>query len=126
MPTDPGRPQPVEPIAADIQDARALRPEQPLMAVGREEIDWSAAHVDGQRSEPLDRVDKQCDPAVPAKFDQTVQVVAEAAGELDVTDRRSTRVDRSIAAARSSIQIRPSRLATCRNETPRLSRFIHG
>ena len=54
---------------------------------------------------------KSATPRVLAELDQGVKVVAETGGELDVADREDSGAA-SIAAARSSIQIRPSRLAT--------------
>ena len=79
------------------------------------------------RDRGVARVDK-CDPAVPAKFDQTVQVVAKTAGELDVTDGEQARcaTGPSRRPVFSKSQIRPSRTSDLpQRGAPRLSRFIH-
>ena len=60
-----------------------LRAEQPLVAVGGQEVDRRAAHVERQDAQPLDGIDEEEDAPLPAKGAEGVQVVAEAAGELD-------------------------------------------
>ena len=134
VPADAERPEPLDPVAADVEQPGPLGPEQPLVAVGGQEVDRRPPHVDRQRAEPLDRVDEEGDAARPAELAERVEVVAEPRGELDVADRQDPRrvVDRRgqvldpdpPVAARDGPQARPrgspgSSRDRCSRDTPR-------
>lgn len=52
------RPKPIEVLAAEEEDARPLRPQEPFVAVRSKKIDRRLANVEGHHTEGLDRVDQ--------------------------------------------------------------------
>ena len=112
------RVQALDPLAPDVPDARALGAEQPLVTIRGERVNRRLLNINREDAQPLNRVHEE-DAALAAEFAQRVEVVPEAAGELD-------RVLASILARMSSIATRLPRLGTVRTSTPRCARFIHG
>ena len=86
VPADADRVQPIDQLAADAEDAGALGTEQPLVSVGRQEVDRRALHVERQDAQPLDGIDEEQHAALAAQLADRDQVVAEAAGILDETE----------------------------------------
>ena len=83
VPADADRVQPLDQFAADVEDAGPFRAEQPLVPVGRQEVDRRPLHVQRQHAQPLDGIHEEEDAALPAQRADGVEVVAKAAGELD-------------------------------------------
>src|SRR5262249_23082296 len=67
------------------------RTEQPLVPIGGEEVDRRPADVEGQDTEPLDGVDEEQDAALAAQVTESIEVVAEPAGELDEAEAEDAR-----------------------------------
>src|SRR5262249_44560185 len=59
VPTGVNRTKEVEMLAANEEDAGPFRSEQPLVAIGGEEVDFRLAHIDRKDTQSLDRVEKE-------------------------------------------------------------------
>src|SRR6478672_3920074 len=66
------------------------------MTVGGEKIDGRRSHVEREHAEALDRIDEEEDAAFPAYAADRLEVIAEAAGELDEAQAHDpgARIDR--------------------------------
>ena len=69
------------------EDAGPFRPEQPLVAIGRQEVDRCMADVQRKDAQSLDGVEEQQGPAAVDQFGQPVQIVPPSAGVGHPTDR---------------------------------------
>ena len=86
VPAESQRAEPVEVLAAEVEDAGPLRPQQPLVAVGRQEIDRRFRHVQGKHAQGLNGVDEQQGPPAVDHLGQLVQVLPPAVGVGHPTD----------------------------------------
>ena len=68
-----------------------LGPQQPLVTVGRQEVDRRVADIQGKHTKPLDGIQKQQNTTAMHHFCQPVQVVPPAAGVGDPTDTDNPR-----------------------------------
>ncbi len=80
------RPQVPQQRAITVEDPAAFRPAEPLMPVGRQEVDVHGPHVDGEYAQALDGVHTEEDAPFLADPPQGRQVGAIAAGELHGRD----------------------------------------
>ena len=92
-------------LAPGEEDAGPFRPQHPLVAVGGQEIDGRAAHVQGENAQPLDGVEKQQRPAAMDQFRQPIQVVPPAAGVGHPTDADNPRP--AVAGGGEPVEIEP-------------------
>src|SRR5262245_66235243 len=83
----------LDPLAANVSDARPFRPQHPLMSVRRKRVDGCRLQVEREDSERLNRVHKEEDVAPAAEFAESVEVVTESAGELNAGDGQHPRAD---------------------------------
>src|SRR5262249_17794346 len=83
VPANPNRMQEIDQVAANVENAGPLRPQQPFVSVRREKIDRRLPHIDGKNAQPLNGIDKEIDAALPAQTADGIQIVAKAAGKLD-------------------------------------------
>ena len=103
VPADADGPQQVEMLAPQVEHTGALRPQQPLVAVGRQEVDRRFLHVQRKDAQALNGVEAQQGPAVACQRDQLVQIRAPSAGISDPTDRQDPRA--RVAGRRQTVDI---------------------
>ncbi len=89
VPAHANRVQHVDQLRPNPEDANPLRPEQPLVTVGRQEVDRCPSNIEREDAEALNRIDEEVDPALATHRTDRIQVVAKAAGEFDETQRHN-------------------------------------
>ena len=94
VPAHAQRAKQIEVLAAEIEDSGPFRPQQPLVAVGRQEVDRRAADVQRKNAQPLDGIQEQQGPPAVDHFRQPVQVLPPTAGVGDPTDADDPRAAR--------------------------------
>ena len=62
----------VNDVATDVEDAGALRPEQPFVSVSRQEVDRRLLDVERQHTDSLDGIDEEVHAALVAELHHEV------------------------------------------------------
>src|SRR6516225_10006393 len=83
VPANPNGMQEIDQVAANVENAGSLRPQQPFVSVCREKIDRRLPHIDGENAQALNGINKEIDAALPAQTADGIQIIAKAAGKLD-------------------------------------------
>ena len=86
MPADAQHSQPVEMFAPHEQQPRSFRAEQPLVAIGGEEVDSRKRDIQREHAQALNGVEEDQRPAIVCNSHQFVHVDTPASGVADPTD----------------------------------------
>src|SRR5262249_11022521 len=73
VPADSYRMQPIDQLPPDVEDGGTFRAEQPLVAVGRQEIDRGLPDVQGEYTQALDGIDEEVHSPLTAQVADRVQ-----------------------------------------------------
>jgi hypothetical protein len=103
MPTRADWPEAIQIIAPNVRDARALRPEQPFVSIGRHEVDSEFVHIERKNAKALNRVKKHKRAALVGDLDDPRHIMPIAGRKPDPAHRHNSRS--RVASVRQSIQI---------------------
>src|SRR5437763_1061339 len=87
VPADPDWMEHRHQIATNVEDAGPLTCQKPLMPVRCEKINWHLLRVERQDSQALNGIDQKIDSLLFQHFADCLQIIAEAARELDEAER---------------------------------------